>query len=150
MNTVHYMSKNSEWETPQDLFDKLNEEFHFSLDVCASLENRKTELFIAKDSLTVDWFDPMNPGYRYCNPPYGRQIGLWVQKAYEESRHCPVVMLVPARTDTKWWGIFYDHETHKARTGIEIRFLKGRLKFQGAKSCAPFPSAIVIMKRYKE
>lgn len=75
----------------------------------------------------------------FCNPPYGRVIGDWVKKAYEESKKPDtlVVMLIPARTDTKW---FHDYIYHKA----EIRFIKGRLKFGGSNNSAPFPSMVVI------
>lgn len=78
----------------------------------------------------------------FCNPPYGREIGKWVEKAYrtnEESGDL-VVMLLPARTDTKW---FHDFIYHKA----EIRFIKGRLKFGGSKNSAPFPSMVVIYRK---
>ena len=80
----------------------------------------------------------------FCNPPYGRTIGLWVKKAYEESKtpNTLVVMLLPARTDTKW---FHDYIYGKA----EIRFIKGRLKFGGCKNAAPFPSMVVIFKENK-
>lgn len=75
----------------------------------------------------------------FCNPPYGRTISDWVEKAYEESRNSLVVMLLPARTDTRW---FHDFILNKA----EIRFIRGRLKFGNAKNSAPFPSMIVIYK----
>lgn len=80
-------------------------------------------------------------GWRtFCNPPYGRVIGDWVKKAYEESRNGLVVMLLPARTDTKW---FHEYIYGKA----EIRFLKGRLKFGDSVNSAPFPSMIVVFKK---
>lgn len=74
------------------------------------------------------------------NPPYGREIGKWVEKALEESRkeaEC-VVCLLPARTDTKW---FHDFCLPFAKS---ITFLKGRLKFGEATNSAPFPSMVVI------
>lgn len=80
-------------------------------------------------------------GYNvFCNPPYGRKIGAWVQKCYEESRkpNTLVVLLIPARTDTAY---FHDYIYHKAK---EIRFVRGRLKFGDAKQSAPFPSMVVI------
>lgn len=78
----------------------------------------------------------------FCNPPYGRAIGLWVRKAYQESRKADttVVMLLPARTDTAW---FHDYIYHRA----EIRFIRGRLKFGDARQSAPFPSMVVIFKK---
>ena len=84
-------------------------------------------------------------GYRvFCNPPYGRGIGDWVKKSYEESKQpeTVVVMLLPARTDTRW---FHDYIYGKA----EIRFVKGRLRFGGCKNAAPFPSMVVIFRGAK-
>lgn len=136
MNTkVMFSSKSDEWETPQDLFDKLDEEFHFSLDVCADENNYKVVPFYSKltDGLTSDWFNYTC----WMNPPYGREIGEWVKKASEVKN--TVVCLLPARTDTKW---FHDYIYKKAN--VEIRFLKGRLKFGKSKNSAPFPSMIVI------
>lgn len=76
----------------------------------------------------------------FCNPPYGRELPKWVKKCYDESRHADVVMLIPARTDTRW---FHDYIYGKA----DIRFVKGRLKFNDGKQPAPFPSMIVIYER---
>lgn len=135
MNDVLFSSKSVVWETPQDLFDKLNEEFHFDLDVCALPENAKCERYYTPedDGLLQPW-----NGVCWCNPPYGRTIGKWVQKAYETfAGGGTVVMLLPARTDTKW---FHEYIYNKA----EIRFIKGRLKFGNSKNAAPFPSMIVV------
>lgn len=130
-----------DWETPQDLFDALDNEFHFGIDVCASAENRKCMNFFDKndDGLSKNWG---GYGTIWCNPPYGRVISLWVRKAVEEtSKGHTTVMLIPARTDTRW---FHDYVYKKPN--VEIRFIKGRLKFGGAKNSAPFPSMIVIFK----
>ena len=135
MNDVLFSSKSVVWETPQDLFDKLNAEFHFDLDVCALPENAKCEKYYTPedDGLSQPW-----NGICWCNPPYGRTIGKWVQKAYETfAGGGTVVMLLPARTDTKW---FHEYIYNKA----EIRFIKGRLKFGNSKNVAPFPSMIVV------
>ena len=135
MNDVLFSSKSVVWETPQDLFDKLNAEFHFDLDVCALPENAKCEKYYTPedDGLLQPW-----NGTCWCNPPYGRTIGKWVQKAYETfAGGGTVVMLLPARTDTKW---FHEYIYNKA----EIRFIKGRLKFGNSKNAAPFPSMIVV------
>ena len=136
--SVHFMSETVEWETPQALFDELNKEFNFDLDVCATDENHKCSVWLTKESdgLKSDW-----KGYRcWMNPPYGREIGKWVRKANDEvTEGCIVVCLLPARTDTKWFHD-YIYENSKA----EIRFLKGRLKFGDSKNSAPFPSMIVI------
>ena len=131
-----FSSKTDDWETPQDLFDKLDQEFEFNLDVCATRDNRKCRNFYAKelDGLKQDW-----SGVCWMNPPYGREIGKWVQKAYEESlKGSTVVCLLPSRTDTKWW--------HGYCMKGEVRFIKGRLKFGNSKNSAPFPSAIVIFR----
>lgn len=135
MNDVLFSSKSVVWETPQDLFDKLNAEFHFDLDVCALPENAKCEKYYTPedDGLSQPW-----NGVCWCNPPYGRTIGKWVQKAYETfAGGGTVVMLLPARTDTKW---FHEYIYNKA----EIRFIKGRLKFGNSKNAAPFPSMVVV------
>jgi site-specific DNA-methyltransferase (adenine-specific) len=82
------------------------------------------------------------------NPPYGREIVQWIQKAWDEKRlGVTTVCLVPARTDTKWWSIFWDHERHHTRSPHdEVRFVKGRIRFEGAPASAPFPSAIIVMR----
>jgi phage N-6-adenine-methyltransferase len=126
-------STTDDWETPQDLFVCLDREFAFTLDVCASQKNAKCERFFdhEQDGLSQSWEGEVC----WMNPPYGREIGRWVQKAYEEN--CTVVCLVPARTDTAWWQDY-------CMKG-EIRFLRGRLRF-GGKGHAPFPSAIVVFR----
>lgn len=131
-------SDTPEWATPQDLFDLLDAEFHFDLDVCATKGNAKCKRYFteADDGLAQEW-----TGTCWMNPPYGRAIGDWMRKAYESTiSGATVVCLVPARTDTDWWWDF-------ARCG-EVRFLHGRLKFGDAESGAPFPSALVIFGRW--
>ena len=127
-----------EWSTPQDFYDNLNSEFHFTLDPCATDENHKCEKYYTKEvnGLLQDWSGETV----FCNPPYGRKVtGEWVKKCFDESNHCKnIVMLIPARTDTKW---FHQYIYHKAK---EIRFVKGRLKFGGCKDAAPFPSMVVV------
>ena len=140
MNTdLMFSSKTDMWATPQEFFDKLNQQFNFTLDVCAISENAKCERFFTPEinGLKQEW-----AGVCWCNPPYGREIGKWVEKAYIAStRGATVVMLIPARTDTKWF-----HEYIYKKENVEIRFVKGRLKFGGAKNAAPFPSMVVIFK----
>jgi site-specific DNA-methyltransferase (adenine-specific) len=138
MNTdVMFSSNKDDWETPQDLFDKLDREFHFTLDACATPGNAKCDRFYDKvaDGLKQFW----GADTVWCNPPYGRKIGKWVEKAFNTHwvNDNKIVMLLPARTDTKW---FHKYIYKKA----EIRFLKGRIKFSGSKNSAPFPSMIVI------
>lgn len=127
-------SRSVEWSTPQDFFDELDAEFHFDLDVAATPENAKCERFFTKedDGLQQEW-----TGTVWCNPPYGRKVGEWVKKAAESK--ATTVMLLHARTDTKW---FHEYILPKA----EVRFVKGRLCFGGGKGRAPFPSMLVIFR----
>jgi phage N-6-adenine-methyltransferase len=136
-------SLRSDWETPPEIFEPLNDEFHFDLDVCATQETAKCSRFFSldDDALRQQW-----TGHCWMNPPYGRQIGKWVSKAYAESLlGATVVCLLPARTDTAWW--------HDYCTKGEIRFIRGRIYFltNGAPSDrAPFPSAVVIFRALHE
>lgn len=134
-----FSSVTDEWYTPIDFYNELNKEFNFNLDPCATDINHKCAKYFTKEDngLLQSW-----GGYNvFCNPPYGRVINAWVEKAYNESKkdNTLIVMLLPARTDTKW---FHNFIYHKA----EIRFIKGRLKFGGCKNSAPFPSMLVIYK----
>lgn len=142
MNTdVMFSSKTDLWETPQELFDELNHEFHFTLDVCALPENAKCSVYYTpqQDGLSKPW-----NGVIWCNPPYGKGVGEWVRKAlFASIGGATVVMLLPARTDTRW---FHEYIYGKA----EIRFIKGRLKFGGSKNSAPFPSMIVVFRPVKD
>ena len=134
-----FSSATDNWSTPQDFFDKLNDEFHFTLDVCADENNHKCEHYYTKeiDGLSRPWI-----GTIWCNPPYGRKIGEWLRRAlFASVAGNTIVMLLPARTDTKW---FHDYIYNKSNT--EIRFIKGRLKFGGCKNSAPFPSMVVIFR----
>ena len=137
MNDVHFSSTTDLWATPQAFFDTIHAEFGFTLDACALPENAKCARFYTpeRDGLKQAW-----QGVVWCNPPYGRVIGQWVQKAHESAQAgATVVLLLPARTDTRW---FHDYIYNRA----EIRFLRGRLKFGGATTGAPFPSMIVIFR----
>lgn len=132
-----FSSETCEWPTPQWLFDALQAEFRFSLDPCSTESNRKCAKFftLAEDGLSQSWAGETV----FMNPPYGRTIGLWMKKAFETSlTGSTVVCLVPARTDSRWWHSF-------AMKG-EIRFLQGRLRFEGGQHSAPFPSAIVVFR----
>lgn len=145
MNEVHYSSEDTTWETPPEVFNPLNERFKFTLDPCCSPDTAKCEKFYTEqeDGLTQNWEGQTV----FVNPPYGREIGKWVKKCAEEGAkpNTVVVMLIPARTDTKY---FHEHIYHKA----EIRFMKGRVKFlrggQRIKS-APFPTMLVIFSQYR-
>ena len=122
---VHFSSITDHWSTPKTVYDALNAEFGFDYDPCP---------LNGTGGLEASW------GKRtFCNPPYS-QIKDWIKKGYEEAQSGKtVVFLIPSRTDTRWW---HDY-VMKAK---EIRFIKGRLKFGGAKNSAPFPSCVVIFK----
>lgn len=117
------------WGTPKALYDQLNQEFNFNFDPCPLN-------CLDFDGLSCEWGSST-----FCNPPYGREITKWIEKAYNESLILgkTVVLLIPARTDTKWWHNYI-------MKAYEIRFIKGRLKFGDAKNNAPFPSVVVIFK----
>lgn len=134
---VMFSSKTDLWSTPQQFFDMLNEEFHFTLDPCSTDENAKCDkhFTIEQDGLKQSWSGETV----FCNPPYGRETPKWIKKCHDESERATVVMLIPARTDTK---AFHDYIYGKA----EIRFIKGRLKFGDSKNAAPFPSMVVVFK----
>ena len=122
-----------EWSTPRWLFEEWNKKYKFTIDVCASIKNRKCDRYIDKktDALFQKWI-----GTIWMNPPYGRDVIKWVRKAYRtfESGHT-VVCLLPASTDTKWF--------HEFCLRGNVTFLRGRVKFGGSKRTAPFPSMIV-------
>ena len=140
INEGVFSSKTDDWATPQDFYEDLDKEFHFTLDPCANELNHKCDKYFTEEQngLLQDW----QGNTVFCNPPYGKVIGDWVKKAHEEAQkpNTTVVMLIPARTDTKY---FHDYIYKKH----EIRFIKGRLKFSGSKNSAPFPSMVVVMGR---
>ncbi len=130
-------SKTNEWSTPPAFFEKLEQQYGpFTLDPCATAENAKCERFFTKDDdgLTKSWEGETV----FMNPPYGRAVGHWMEKAYMEStkHNATVICLVPARTDTGWW--------HRFAMKGDITFIRGRLRFGGTKHPAPFPSAVVV------
>ena len=138
MNKVLFSSNSDEWSTPQNIYSSLNTEFGFNLDPCATNENHKCERYFTKEQngLLQNW-----GGYTvFCNPPYSC-IAKWVEKAYREAQqdNTTVVLLIPARTDTRY---FHDFIMHRS----EIRFIRERLKFSGHENSAPFPSMVVIFR----
>lgn len=138
---VLFSSKTGLWETPQEFFDELDAEFHFDLDVCALPENAKCARYFTPedDGLSQPW-----NGVCWCNPPYGSKVGEWVRRArFASAVGATVVMLLPARTDTRWF-----HDYIYGKKNVEIRFVRGRLKFGGCKNSAPFPSMVVIFHGY--
>lgn len=131
-----FSSERDDWETPPEFFEKYDDIYHFDLDVCANDNNHKCAKYFTKedDGLKQTW-----QGTCWMNPPYGREIPKWMEKAYLSSREgATVVCLVPSRTDTQWW--------HDYAMKGDIEFIRGRLKFVGAKHSAPFPNAVVIFK----
>lgn len=133
-----FASKSVEYETPTNLFNPLNEEFGFTLDVCCTIENTKVKkkfYTLEDDGLKQDW----SAEVCWMNPPYGREMIAWLNKAKRESEESDavVVALIPARTNTKWWGDI-------CLKSSEIRFVQGRPKFNNGKHGLPFPLAIVI------
>lgn len=150
MDKALLSSGKDDWGTPQELYDALNKEFGFTLDACADENNYKCENYYTAeiDGLKMDWGGQTV----FCNPPYSKKTKnnpgqeAWIEKSYKEStKHgTTVVMLIPARTDTK---AFHKYILGKAQ---EIRFVKGRLKFEigrkANKEAAPFPSMIVIFR----
>lgn len=134
LNEALFSSDRMDWETPKELFDHWNKLFDFNLDVCALPHNAKCKRFFTPedDGLAQEW-----AGNRcWMNPPYGKDIAKWVKKASEEAKKgALVVALLPARTDTAW---FHNYVLPYA----QITFLRGRVKFVGGTSGAPFPSII--------
>jgi phage N-6-adenine-methyltransferase len=141
MNEALLSSNNMTWCTPKSFFDKLNAEFHFGLDAAATDKSAKCGVYFTpeQDAFRQRWD---GRGVVFLNPPYGRELGKWVRKAYEEAqRGATIVMLIPSRTDTSY---FHDYILGKA----EIRFIRGRLKFTDedgrSSDPAPFPSMVVV------
>ena len=144
MNTdLMFSSKTAQWATPQDFFDKLNDEFNFTLDPCADDVNHKCQKYFTEqqDGLIQDWAGEIV----FCNPPYGREIKHWVKKCFDEVflGNCPcAVMLIPARTDTKWF-----HQYIYKKPNVDVNYIEGQLKFGNSKNAAPFASMVVVFKK---
>jgi phage N-6-adenine-methyltransferase len=136
MTPILFSSATDEWPTPKAFFAKLNRRYQFTLDPCATAENAKCALYFTKeqDGLKQDWGNHRV----FCNPPYGREIGKWARKCFEASQGgALVVLLVPSRTDTRWYHAWIEDKA-------EVTFLRGRLRFGGATTSAPFPSALAV------
>jgi len=126
INKALFSSMRTDWRTPVAVYEELDDEFHFDFDPCPP-----NPTF---DGLTIEWGER-----NFVNPPYGRQIGQWISKGYEEARKGKqVVWLIPSRTDTRWWHDYI-------MKADEIRFIKGRLHFD-ERGPAPFPSAVVVFR----
>lgn len=147
-NQALFTSNKKDWETPQELFDQLDRVFHFDLDAAASEQNHKCANYFTEetDGLTAKW----GGGNVFCNPPYGsKETGEWTRKCYEEALNgASVVLLIPARTDRRSF-----HEYIWGKQGVDIEFIRGRLKFEVAgvsTEAAPFPSMLVFFNCDKE
>lgn len=134
LNRTLFSQKSDEWATPQALFAELDAEFHFTLDPCATAENAKCDRYFTRDDdgLSQSW----DGETVFVNPPYS-EVAEWVKKAARS--RATVVMLVPARTDTRWFHAY-------CQAPREVRFIKGRLKFGGSLGNAPFPSMLVVFR----
>jgi len=163
--SVHFTSSSDEYETPADIFDPLNKEFKFVADMACTVENAKCKLGVVS-SLAAPWIYSLNKRIKnknvWCNPPYSRGLQKKFLKQGAEAMKDGItsVFLVPARTDTTAWHAFiWDEKKHKPKRGVEVRFIKGRIKFEingkpiydknDRAQSAPFPSAIVIFKGKK-
>jgi phage N-6-adenine-methyltransferase len=137
MNRILFSSHTDEWATPPDFFTKMARRYGpFDLDVCALPDNAKCPHYFTPevDGLKKPW-----RGRCWCNPPYGKTIGRWVRKAWESSVDgATVVMLLPARVDTRWW-----HDLVKPYA-TKIHFIRGRLRFGNSEHPAPSPSVVVV------
>lgn len=165
MNSALMFSKASdEWSTPQDFYAALDVEFAFALDAAASLENRKVLDYLGldavdpkrTDALACSWRDVLDGidghwrGAIWLNPPYSKCREFIGKAAAEAANGCTVVCLVPSRTDTRWWHEHvWDRIAHRPKAGVEVRFVKGRLRFGGGKDCAPFPSVVIVFRPAK-
>jgi phage N-6-adenine-methyltransferase len=131
---------NNEWSTPKEIFEHLDDFWGFNLDPCATKQNALCSNYFTKedDGLNKSW-----EGHTvFMNPPYDRSIYKWVEKAYLEAERSIVVALLPAKTDTKWFHSFIYGQ-------FDPVFIKGRLKFGGSKTSAPFPSMVVTFRHFK-
>jgi site-specific DNA-methyltransferase (adenine-specific) len=130
------ISQKDKWGTDPKLFQVLHNEFFFSLDPCCEIETAKCDVFFTSEmnGLIQSWENQVV----YMNPPYSRgNIDKWVEKACEERKHAVIVALLPVSTSARWWHKYVDHKAI-------VRYIQGRVKFEGAESTAPFSSAIAI------
>lgn len=139
-HTAAFMSEKQDWTTPRPFFDHWNDRYSFTLDAAAEPHNALCDRYFTPedDALSQDW-----TGSVWVNPPYTAGIGKWVRKGFEEAQKgATVVMLIPARTETRWW---HDYVMRSA----EIWLIKGRMRFGGSPINAPFPSCVVVFHRVR-
>jgi phage N-6-adenine-methyltransferase len=158
-NALMFSKASDEWATPQPLFDELDREFHFKFDAAASADNKKCSDYLGLDhhdprfvdALAVDWtramdcFEGTLHGAVWLNPPYSKCREFIAKASRESDRGITTVCLVPSRTDTRWW---HDHVWFRSGPldRVEVRFLKGRVKFGDGKNSAPFPSVVIVFR----
>lgn len=145
---VHFSSKKMDWTTPKEFYNLYNAIYKFNTDLaCTSINCLAPRgMYYDKgiDSLSENW--EKLKGWSWCNPPYGRELKLWVRKAYESSlKGANIIMLIPSRTDTSYW-----HDYIFNKENVEVDFIRGRLKFGEGKNSAPFPSAVIKFKGVKD
>ena len=155
LNTaVMFGRASDEWRTPLEFYMALHVEFGFDVDVAATAENTQMIRYfgpdhhnpLLRDALAFEWRPYAQTAW--MNPPYSRVREFIAKAALEAAMGCTVVCLVPARTDTRWWHEHvWDRVHHRARPGVEVRFIKGRLKFGGATAGAPFPSVLIVFRK---
>lgn len=153
-NALMFGKASDEWRTPVDTFNELNAEFGFDIDAAATDENRWVDggyfgldhaLPDQRDALATNWH--LYGRTFWLNPPYSKCREFIAKASLERVNGCTTVCLVPSRTDTRWWhGHVWDREKHAPYRGVEVRFIKGRLKFGGSKDCAPFPSVVIVFR----
>jgi phage N-6-adenine-methyltransferase len=164
MNSALMFSKASdEWSTPVDWMAEWNCEFAFDLDAAATFANRTCPEYLGpdhategfRDALRVEWAGLLAARQSltmavWLNPPYSKCREFIAKAAAEAAKGCTVVCLVPSRTDTRWWHEHvWDAEFSQPRRYVEIRFIKGRLKFGGCANSAPFPSVVIVFRQVK-
>lgn len=152
---VMFSKATDEWRTPQATFDALNAEFGFDHDAAARADNSWVDGDYfgpdhryegQRDALAVEHWRPYGRTF-WLNPPYSKCRAFIAKAAAESRKGCTVVCLVPSRTDTRWWHAnVWDCDKDQPREGVEVRFIKGRLKFGNSQNSAPFPSVVIIFR----
>lgn len=148
----NYTVNKNDWETPDIVFDPLNDEFNFVLDACANVNNSKCDLWLSEktDALTVDWAKYLTnigkpDGYIWCSPPPSNMI-QWAKKIREEAaKGVNIVTLTAARVNTRWFKDLYLSDTDLVYVPVcQLRFLQPKITYVGASNNAPFPSCVGI------
>lgn len=160
LNTAVMFGKaTDEWATPREFFMALDAEFGFGVDAAARDGNALKDVYLgpdhpnpaARDALVPDWREVAEvcgvaPVY-WCNPPYSRCAEFVAKAAEGQRRGVTTVMLIPSRTDTRYWHAYvWDQDRRVYRPGVEVRFVKGRLKFGDSTNSAPFPSVVIVFR----